>query len=52
MWNLTYGTDDPVYKTSYHRHGEQTCGSQGGKWEGWGVWGWLMQTLTFGMDGQ
>ena len=26
-----------------HRHGEQTCGCQGGggkEWDGWGVWGW------------
>ena len=25
----------------------------GGKeWDGWGVWGWWMQTVIFGMDGQ
>ena len=22
------------------------------EWDGWGVWGWWMQTVTFGMDGQ
>ena len=27
---------------------------QGGgrEWDGWGVWGFGMQTVTFGMDGQ
>ena len=26
MWNLKYGTDDPIYKTETdHRCGEQTC---------------------------
>ena len=29
MWNLKYGTDDPIYKTD-HSQGEQTCGSQWG----------------------
>ena len=29
MWNLKYGTDDPIYRTKTdHRHGEQVC-SQG-----------------------
>ena len=22
------------------------------EWDGWGIWGWWMQTFTFGMDGQ
>ena len=39
MWNLKYGTKDPIYKTEIdHRHGEQTCGCQGGgrrKWDAW-----------------
>ena len=36
-----------------HRHGEQTCGFQGGKeWDGQGVWGWQMQTITFRMGKQ
>ena len=39
-----------------HGHREQTCGCQGGggrrKWDGWGVWGWLMQTTTFRIDNQ
>ena len=43
-----------VSKTD-HGQGEQTCGSQGGggrEWDGWAVWGFWMQTVTFGMDGQ
>ena len=48
MWNLKYGTDDPIYKTEAdHRHGEQTCGCQEAGSRDWyvgGVWGWLIQT--------
>ena len=55
-WNLKHGTDDPIYKTETDRkHGEQTCGCQGGgerEWDGRGVWGWRMQIVTFGMDKQ
>ena len=30
MWNLKYGTNDPINKTETdHGHGEQTRGSQG-----------------------
>ena len=30
MWNLNYGTNDPIYKTETdHRLGEQTCSCQG-----------------------
>ena len=39
MWNLKYGTNEPIYKTDSYR--EQTCGCQGEegkKWDGWGVW--------------
>ena len=43
MWNLKYGTDDPIYKTeTNHGQGEQTCDSQwggGGEWDGRAVWG-------------
>ena len=44
MWNLKYGTMNlsTKHKPSY-RHGEQTCGCQGGEkreWDGLGVWGW------------
>ena len=56
MWNLKYGTDDPIYKTEPdHGHRQQTCGCQGRegrKWDGQGIWGCWMQTVTFGMDGQ
>ena len=56
MWNLKYVKNYPIYKTEIdHGHGEQTCGCQGGKgreWDGWGIWGCWMQTVTFGMDGQ
>ena len=31
MWNLKYGTDDPIYKAETdYGHGEQTCGCQRG----------------------
>ena len=40
LWNLKYGTDDPIYKTETDRcQGEQTCGSQEGEGrecDGWG----------------
>ena len=56
LWNLKYGTDDPTYKTETDQgQAEQTCGSQGRGWREWdgqGVWGLGMQTVTFGMDGQ
>ena len=44
MWNLKYDTNEPFCKTEKqtHRHGEQTCGCQGGggrEWDGLGVWG-------------
>ena len=51
IWNLKYGTDDPTYKTETdYDQGKQSCGSQG--WDGHGVWGLGMQTVTFGMDRQ
>ena len=32
LWNLKYGTDDPIYKVETdHGQGEQTCGSQEGE---------------------
>jgi len=39
MWNLKYGTNEPVYKTEIDSW-TQTCGCQGGgekKWDGWGI---------------
>ena len=42
MWNLKYGTKEPIYKTEPDSHREQTCGCQGGggrERDGLGVWG-------------
>ena len=35
LWNLKYGTNEPMYKIeTYHSHGKQTCWLPGGKgWE-------------------
>ena len=55
LWNLKYGTDDPIYKTeTNHISEEQTCDSQGrGERVGWTGSSRLgMQTVIFGMDGQ
>ena len=60
MWNLKYDTNKPIYKTETDsvlqiESREQTCGCQGRegrKWDGWGVWGWQMQTITFRIDKQ
>ena len=30
VWNLIYGTNEPFYRTETLRHGERTCGCQGG----------------------
>ena len=42
IWDLKYGTNEPVYKTeSDSRHREQTLGCQGGEkkeGDGEGVW--------------
>ena len=38
-----------------HSQGEQTCGclqGVGREWDGRRVWGWWVQTATFGLDGQ
>ena len=43
MWNLKYGTNEPVHKTETDDgYGEQTCGCHGDgrKWDGLGVWDW------------
>ena len=42
MWNLKYGTDDPVNKTETDSHEEQTCScqrEQGRRRDEVGVWG-------------
>ena len=43
MWNLKYGTNDPIYRTETdHGHGEQTCVAkrEGREWDRWRDWGW------------
>ena len=57
--NLKYGTGDPIYETERdHGLGKQTFGSnrgrgRGGKvWDSLAFWGFVMQTVIFGMDGQ
>ena len=53
IWNLTYGTNEPFHRKENHRLGEQTCGCPGGRgreWEGWGAWGYQMQTIALGTD--
>ena len=38
IWNLIYGTNEPIYrKETTHGLGEQTCGAKG-EWGGLGVW--------------
>ena len=49
MWNLKYGTNDPIYKIETdHGHGEQTMVARG---SGKGV-GWTDANYYFGMDKQ
>ena len=36
MWNLKYGTNEPINQKQTHRHRDQTCGCQGGVGEGEG----------------
>ena len=44
MWNLKYGTDDPISKTETdHSQGEQSCGSWGREGVGW------TESLGFGV---
>ena len=37
MWNLKYGTNEPIYKIETDSYREQTCGSKGLGEEGLGV---------------
>ena len=46
MWNLKYGTNEPIYKTETDSQREQICCCQG---EGGREW---MQTLAFRMGKQ
>ena len=56
MWNLKYAKMNLSTKQKEtHRHREQTCGCHGGggrEWDGWGVWGWYVQTIKFRMEKQ
>ena len=50
MCDLKQGANEPIQRQKQtYRHGEQTCGCQGGAGEvGWtGSWGQQMQTITF-----
>ena len=33
IWNLKYGTNEPIYRKETHGLGKQTCTCQGGKGE-------------------
>ena len=55
MWNLKYGTDEPIYRTERLTDTEHrpVVAKREGKGVGWmGVWGWWMQTIIFRMDKQ
>ena len=44
-----------ILSTKQEQRGEQTCGFQCGRrseWGGQAVWGFWMQPVIFGMDGQ
>ena len=42
IWNLQNGTDEPIDRAERDRHGEQTCGFQGGG-------GWSRTDEEFGV---
>ena len=46
MWNLKYGTNDPVYETDSQTQRSDLWLPRGGG-SGLGVSGWQMQTITF-----
>ena len=55
MWNLKYGTNEPMYKTNRLIDIENrfvVAKGWGRERVGLGVWGWEMQTITFRMDKQ
>ena len=53
-WNLKYGTNEPTYEAETNSQTQRTdlCLSRGGGWDGLGIWGWQIQTITYRMDGQ
>ena len=56
IWNLKRGTNEPIYTTETDSDMENRLvvakGEVGREWDGWGVWGWEMQTIVFRMDKQ
>ena len=56
MWNLKYGTNEPIHRTETltdMKNLPGDCQGRGGKGQGGlGVWGQQMQTITFRRDKQ
>ena len=54
MWNLKYGTDDPMDRTETDSQTWRTDlrFPRGREGEGWGVWGSKVQTIAFRVDKQ
>ena len=55
MCNLKYGINDPIYKTETDQIRKADLWLLGGgvrEWDGVGVWGQRMLTVTSGMDKQ
>ena len=52
MWNIKYGTNEPIYRTETDPDMENrlvVAKRKGGRHGMYGVWGWQMQTITFRM---
>ena len=55
MWNMKYGTNEPIYKTADSEMQRRLVVAKEGvgrERDGLGVWGWQMQTITFRIDKQ
>ena len=56
MQNLKYGTSESIYKTNRLRDIKNRLvvakGEEKREWDGLGVWGWSMQTITCRLDKQ
>ena len=56
MWNLKYGTSEPMYKTETDSQTQRIDlwlpRGRGKQWDGQGIWDWQMQTIPFRMDKQ
>ena len=46
IWNLKFGTNEPIYKTNRLTEVENRQ-ERGKERDGLGVWGWQIQTITF-----